>query len=84
MQFIIEAVVQTSIGGLLGTAVGLAIVFGVPLLSLLVFGSRLPAKLDERSIVLSLVVAVGVGVLFGWYPARRASRLDPIEALRHN
>jgi putative ABC transport system permease protein len=36
------------------------------------------------SIFLSRGVSVGVGVLFGWYPARRASRLDPIEALRHD
>jgi putative ABC transport system permease protein len=84
MQFIIEAVVQTTIGGLLGTAVGLIIVFGVPFLSLHLLNSRLPAQLDVRSIFLSLIVAVGVGVLFGWYPARRASLLDPIEALRHN
>ena len=44
----------------------------------------LPAKIDVLSIFLSLGVAVSVGVLFGWYPARRASLLDPIEALRHN
>jgi putative ABC transport system permease protein len=84
MQFIIEAVVQTSIGGLLGTATGLAIVFGVPLVSRLFTRSPLPVQLDVWSIFLALFVAVGVGVLFGWYPARRASRLDPIEALRHN
>jgi putative ABC transport system permease protein len=84
MQFIIEAVVQTTIGGLLGTLAGLLIVFGVPLLYRLLLNSNLPAKLSVESIFLSLVVAVGVGVLFGWYPARRASRLDPIEALRHN
>jgi len=84
MQFIIEAVVQTSIGGMLGTAAGLAIIYGVPWLMLLLFKSRLPAVLDVRSIFISLTVSVGVGVLFGWYPARRASMLDPIEALRHN
>ncbi len=84
MQFIIEAVVQTTIGGLLGTAAGLLIVFGVPLMSRLLLNSNLPAKLSVESIFLSLFVAVSVGVLFGWYPARRASRLDPIEALRHN
>jgi putative ABC transport system permease protein len=82
LQFIIEAVVQTTIGGLLGTAVGLSLVFGLPVLWRF-FGSNLPAQLDVWSIFLSLGVAVGVGVLFGWYPARRASRLDPIEALRH-
>jgi len=43
----------------------------------------LPAKIDVFSIFLSLGVAVGVGVIFGLYPAVRASRLDPIEALRH-
>jgi putative ABC transport system permease protein len=83
-QFIIEAVVQTSIGGMLGIAVGLLIVFGVPLVSRLFVKAALPVQLDVRSIFLSLAVAVGVGVLFGWYPARRASLLDPIEALRHN
>src|SRR3954453_22872276 len=82
MQFIIEAVVQTSIGGMLGIALGLTIVFGLPLGSGLL-GLHLPVQLDVWSIFLSLGVAVGVGVLFGWYPARRASRLDPIEALRH-
>jgi putative ABC transport system permease protein len=84
MQFIIEAVVQTSIGGMLGIAVGLVIVYGLPPLVRLVLHKALPVKLDIVSIFLSLGVAVGVGVLFGWYPARRASRLDPIEALRHN
>jgi ABC-type lipoprotein export system ATPase subunit/ABC-type antimicrobial peptide transport system permease subunit len=83
-QFIIEAVVQTGIGGLLGIVVGLLIVFGVPLLSRLFTSSPLPVQLDVRSIFLALGVAVGVGILFGWYPARRASLLDPIEALRHN
>jgi putative ABC transport system permease protein len=82
MQFIIEAVVQTTIGGMVGVALGLALVFGLPALWQF-FGSSLPAKLDVLSIFLSLGVAVSVGVLFGWYPARRASRLDPIEALRH-
>jgi putative ABC transport system permease protein len=65
-------------------AVGMITVFGLPPLVRLVFKSNLPAKLDPFSIFLSLGVAIGVGVLFGWYPARRASRLDPIEALRHN
>ncbi len=84
MQFIIEAVVQTTIGGLLGTLSGLTLVFGVPMVTKLFMKSPLPAQLDPSSIFLSLGVAVGVGVLFGWYPAFRASRLDPIEALRHN
>jgi putative ABC transport system permease protein len=84
MQFIIEAVVQTSLGGILGTLIGMVIIFGVPVLIEAVFRKHLPAMLSLWSIVLSLVVAVSVGVLFGWYPAWKASRLDPIEALRHD
>jgi putative ABC transport system permease protein len=82
-QFLIEAVVQTTIGGLFGVLLGLAIVYGLPPLAAWLFSSALPAKLHVPSIFLSLLVSIGVGVLFGWYPARRASRLDPIEALRH-
>jgi putative ABC transport system permease protein len=82
MQFLIEAVVQTSLGGLLGAVVGLSLVFLLPWAASL-GGLALPAKVHVPSIFLSLAVAVTVGVLFGWYPARRASMLDPIEALRH-
>jgi ABC-type lipoprotein export system ATPase subunit/ABC-type antimicrobial peptide transport system permease subunit len=83
-QFLIEAVVQTNIGGLLGIVVGLLIAFAVPIVSLWFFASRMPVQLEPWSIVLSLGFAVLVGVVFGLYPAYRASRLDPIEALRHN
>jgi ABC-type lipoprotein export system ATPase subunit/ABC-type antimicrobial peptide transport system permease subunit len=83
-QFLIEAVVQTNIGGLLGILVGLMIVFLVPPVSRLFMKSAMPVQLEPWSIVISLVFAVAVGVVFGLYPAYRASRLDPIEALRHN
>jgi putative ABC transport system permease protein len=83
MQFLIEAVVQTSLGGMLGIIVGLLIVFAVPWISEQVWNVHLPAKVHVPAIFLSLLVAVSVGVIFGLYPARRAALLDPIEALRH-
>jgi len=82
LQFIIEAVVQTGLGGLIGVLGGLSIVLGIPAL-LKLFGTRLPAQISVPSIFLGLSVSVVVGVLAGLYPAYRASRLDPIEALRH-
>jgi putative ABC transport system permease protein len=84
MQFLIEAVVQTNLGGLLGILVGLVLVFVLPPLFRFFANSPLPAQIEPWSIVISLVFAVFVGVVFGLYPAYRASRLDPIEALRHN
>ncbi len=84
LQFIIEAVVQTSIGGLLGTLIGLAIVYGVPFVTGLFMKKPVPVQLEPGSIFLALLVAICTGVLAGWYPAWRASHLDPIEALRHN
>jgi putative ABC transport system permease protein len=83
MQFLIEAVVQTNVGGLVGVLLGLGLVFAIPVVAHQLFGAYLPAKLDLFSIFLSLGVAVAVGVVFGLYPARRAALLDPIEALRH-
>ncbi|MFO0824491.1 MAG: ABC transporter permease [Gemmataceae bacterium] len=83
LQFLVEAVVQTTIGGLCGVVLGLVMVFTVPLVWGLFATTPLPAKIHVPAIFLSLFVSIGVGVLFGWYPARRAARLDPIEALRH-
>jgi putative ABC transport system permease protein len=83
MQFLIEAVVQTTIGGLVGVSFGLLVIWAFPPTAKQLLGWNVPAKLHVLSIFLSLASAVCIGVLFGWYPARRASLLDPIEALRH-
>jgi putative ABC transport system permease protein len=81
-QFLIEAVVQTSIGGLLGILAGIAIVYGVPAIAAW-RGSPIPAVLQWQPMVASFLVAALIGVVFGLYPAWRAAQLDPIEALRH-
>jgi putative ABC transport system permease protein len=82
-QFLVEAVVQTTVGGLLGVGIGFAVIYLVPLIAESIFLTRLPATVHVPSVFMAFVVAVGVGVLFGWYPSRRAAGLDPIEALRH-
>jgi putative ABC transport system permease protein len=82
MQFLVEAVVQTTLGGLTGVALGFAVIYGLPWVWSM-FGSHLPAKVDIASVFMAFFVAVDVGMLFGWYPARRGANLDPIEALRH-
>jgi putative ABC transport system permease protein len=82
-QFLIEAVVQTSIGGLLGIVSGIGIVYGVPAVAKWWQGTTIPAVLQWQPMVISFFVAALIGVLFGLYPAWRAAQLDPIEALRH-
>jgi putative ABC transport system permease protein len=88
LQFLIEAVVQTSTGGLIGVVLGLGVVLLLPPVVVLLahwgwVQGHLPAIIDVYSIFISVAVSVGVGVGFGLYPAWKASRLDPIEALRH-
>jgi putative ABC transport system permease protein len=83
LQFLIEAVVQTSVGGLIGVAIGLGLSYLIPWASKWLSGSAVPVMIYWNSILWSLEVSIGVGVLFGWYPSRRAAMLDPIEALRH-
>jgi putative ABC transport system permease protein len=84
MQFLVEAVVQTTVGGLCGVVLGLAIVFAVPVVWFWLSGDPFPAKVHVPSVFISIIFSVFVGVVFGLYPAWRASRLDPIEALRHD
>jgi len=83
-QFLVEAVVQTTIGGLCGVVAGLGLLFLVPPLAWQLTGEKVPAGIDVRSIYMSVIVSIGVGVVFGLYPAWRAAKLDPIEALRHD
>ncbi|CAG0946601.1 Macrolide export ATP-binding/permease protein MacB [Anaerolineae bacterium] len=77
-QFLIEAVALSLSGGVLGVAVG---ILTIPLLTR--YRSDLAATLTWQSIVQAFGVALIVGVVFGLYPAIRASRLDPMEALRY-
>ena len=76
-QFLIEAVVLSSLGGLLGILLAL----GASLA--LARGLHVPFVLRPEIIVLSFLFSALVGVIFGYYPARKAARLNPMEALRH-
>ena len=78
-QFLVEAGTLGGLGGVLGIALGVGVAYGV---SALVPGFPDP-YVPMWSIALGFGFSVGVGVLFGWYPAARAAQLDPIEALRY-
>ena len=77
-QFLFEAMTLTFLGGILG--VGLAV--GISRLIMLLIPS-LPASIPTWAVMSGLIVSVGVGLIFGVWPARKASRLDPIECLRY-
>lgn len=76
-QFLIEAILISFVGGLIGVIMGVGAAFVVKL----VFSW--PIYIQPYSIVLSFTVCTFTGVFFGWYPARKASALDPIEAIRY-
>lgn len=76
-QFLVEAIALTFVGGAIGIALGWGISFAVSLSGLV------SAKVTLSSILLAFSVSAAIGIIFGWYPARRASNLNPIDALRY-
>ena len=77
LQFLIEAVALAALGGLIGIFIATgASIIGAQLM-------EVPYLFDPVINLLSFVFSAGIGVLFGYFPARRAAQLDPIEALRH-
>ena len=77
MQFLIEAVILSLIGGIIG------ILSGVIISKLIAKFAHWTMLITPQSILIAFLFSAAVGVFFGFYPAMRASKLDPIEALRH-
>ena len=76
-QFLIEAVVLALVGGIIGITLGMAAAMGMAQFI------GWPLVISPAVVLMTFAIAGGVGVFFGFYPARKASRLDPIEALRY-
>jgi putative ABC transport system permease protein len=76
MQFLVEAVVLSLVGGSIGIALGLGFSQGVTA------WMAWPTKVSAESIAVAFAFAAATGVFFGFYPARKAAALDPIDALR--
>jgi putative ABC transport system permease protein len=77
LQFRVETTVLSSTGGLLG------VVFGITIPLIVASLSEIESVFSVWSILLAFSISVGIGIIFGIYPARRAALMDPIEALRH-
>ena len=83
-QFLVEAVVLSLLGGAIGVGLGIAAAVGAThLITMLLGGVECPMTISVTAILIALAFSGSVGVFFGYYPARKASRLDPIESLRY-
>jgi putative ABC transport system permease protein len=76
-QFLIEAISLSAVGGIIG------IITGIIAAKTIAAVKNWPSLISPTSIILAFLVSAGVGVFFGFYPARKAAQLDPIDALRY-
>jgi putative ABC transport system permease protein len=77
LQFLIEAVVLSALGGVIGVLIATGASYALSRVM------AVPYVFDVAINVLALLFSAGIGVVFGFFPARRAAQMDPIEALRH-
>ena len=77
LQFLIEAIVLSTWGGIIGIILGLGVGYGV----VQIF--ELPYIINTQIILISFIFSTLIGVVFGYFPARKAARLNPIDALRY-
>ena len=77
IQFLIETVVLSTLGGIVGLALGITIPY------IITYFTKMPTVITAESILLPFFISVGVGIVFGLYPAASAAKVDPIIALRH-
>jgi putative ABC transport system permease protein len=83
-QFLVESVMLSSIGGIIGFLLGVAASVGITkAINAFSSGTEWPVVVSFPAAIVAMLFAAAVGIFFGYYPARRASRLDPIEALRY-
>lgn len=83
LQFLAESVVITSLGSLVGIALGVSVAYAVTAIMRSVTQAQVQAGFSFSTFAVAVVASVAVGVAFGMYPALRASRLSPIDAIRH-
>ena len=76
-QFLIEAILISVTGGIIGVIIGVGASFIVK------YVAHWPIFIQSWSVMLSFVVCTVTGIFFGWYPAKKAAALDPIEAIRY-
>jgi putative ABC transport system permease protein len=76
-QFLIEAILISITGGIIGVLIGIGASFAVKFLA------HWPIFIQPWSVLLSFLVCTITGIFFGWYPAKKAADLDPIEAIRY-
>jgi len=77
LQFLTEAIVITVSGGIIGILLGYLISFGIT------YSGLITTSVSAFSVFLSFGVSVFIGIVFGFYPARKAAQLNPIDALRY-
>lgn len=76
-QFLIESVLLSITGGVIGVLCGIGVAVGINVFA------HWPIQIQPWSVLLSFVVCSAMGIFFGWYPAKKAASLDPIEAIRY-